>query len=181
MDAVNSVYRAWDRPGAFTSLVVRPIDDTDGKGRSQARNKGLAEKTDWHFLLDADDTMVEDAFTLNDWDAPATFGAVTLNGNLSKDNIFPCSWETLFDSGALGTLSMGCFVRGDLGLRFDERMDAGEDFDFFMRLPGFTKVKEPLVSIGYDVTGARSAKGPRGHKRIDWVQCCNEIIQQYAP
>lgn len=84
--------------------------------------------------------------------------------------------EDLFQHGALGTLSMGCFVRGDLGLRFDESMDIGEDFDFYLRLPSFTKRNKPLVHIGYTEP---SAGGPRGASKVGWLDACAAVIERY--
>lgn len=177
--AVASVRSAWaTHRGPFTEFVVHVVDDTKGElGRSAARNRGMDEApADWHFLLDADDEMYTGAFRLVDLEASATFGAITLLGRRYRRDVWPCTRDTLLARGAHGTLSMGCFVRGDLGLRFDESLDAGEDFDFYMRLPSFTKRLEPLVSIGYDQP---SAGGPRGYESIDWLKACNEAIDRY--
>jgi hypothetical protein len=74
---------------------------------------------------------------------------------------------------------MGFFCRADVArrLRFNEEMDAGEDFDFYMRLDDFTKIATPLVDIGYDLP---SAGGPRGYGRLDWIGACNKIIADYV-
>jgi glycosyltransferase involved in cell wall biosynthesis len=179
--AVASVYAAWVQTrGPFAHMNVTRIQDQEGKlGRSRARNQGMdaaAGHYDWHFLLDADDMMMPDAFSLVDLTAPATFGAVCLNGQKYRWDVQPCTREILLRMGAHGTLSMGCFLKGDLGLRFDEDLDVAEDFDFYMRLPGWTKRKEPLVSIGYNDP---SAGGPRGYEEIDWVKACNRVIHRY--
>jgi hypothetical protein len=131
---------------------------------------------DWHFLLDADDEMAPGAFSLVDLAAPATFGAVCLNGHITPLQA-PLTKADLFRLGAYSTLSMGCFVRGDLGLRFNPLMDLAEDFDFYARLPGFTKRREPLVSIGYS---RPSSIGPRGTGDVDWVSACADVLARYA-
>lgn len=177
--AVASVRRAWKTShGPFSDVRIVTVPDPEGLlGRSRARNQGMDENpADFHFLLDADDEMDMAAFHRVDLDAPATFGAVCLSGRIYRHNIHPCTRETLLERGARGTLSMGCFVRGDLGLRFDETMDVGEDFDFYLRLPGFVKLEEPLASIGYDQP---SAGGPRGYYRTDWLGACNAVIERY--
>lgn len=179
--AVESVMRAWEDEnfrGPFTELQVAPQLDTAGElGRSKARNNGLSIPADYHFLLDADDRMLPTTFSLVDQGSPATFGMVCLDGVVAKNNIVPVTRDLLFKHGAVGTLSMGCFLRGDLGLRFDENIDVGEDFDFYMRLPGFTKLPVPLVSIGYWHT--ESAGGPRTSKNTDWGKACRAAIEPY--
>ncbi len=178
MQAIASAEHAWQQTrGPFTEMRVRPVFDPDGNlGRSRARNLGLEERADWHFLLDADDQMRKYAFSLVDVAQPATFGSVCLDGHTYRGNVHPVTRETLFERGAHGTLSMGLWVRGDLGLRFDEALDVAEDFDFYLRLPGFVKKREALVSIGYKNP---SATGPRGYARIDWVGECNKVIARY--
>ncbi len=174
--AIKSVHEAsWHRVG-FTSVRHVVVSDKDGKlGRSKARNIGMADDADWYFFLDADDRLRGDALTRNDFEAPATFGSLSLNGRPFISNVWPCGWREVALHGARGTLSMGFFVRADLAqrLRFDEAMDRGEDFDFYMRLPGFTKLAEPLVDIGYDLP---SAGGPRGYDSIDWIGICNAVV-----
>lgn len=181
IEAVRSVKDAWIySQGPFSDMTVVPVFDLEGKlGRSAARNQGLDSfPADWHFLLDADDKMMPEALELVDLEVAATFGAVCLNGKVPTNNRYPLSRAQLFTRGPVGTLSMGCFVRGDLGLRFNETMDVGEDFDFYMRLPDFTKRRESLVDIGYskDTPGAG---GPRSSQDCDWTAECWKVIEQY--
>lgn len=178
--AVASVYQAWahDR-GPFSHMDVQRVEDHCGElGRSRARNLGmdLHPRADWFFLLDADDCMVRQAFRRVDLEQPATFGKILLSGISRAHNVYPCTRADLFRHGAHGTLTMGFFVRGDLGLRFNEAMDAGEDFDFYLRLPGFVKISEPLADIGYHQP---SAGGPRGYTQLDWLKVCNGVIDSY--
>jgi len=155
------------------------IDDSRGVlGRSKARNSGM-DDAEWFFFLDADDTMRPDALSLNDFGASATFGAISLDGKIYDKNVYPCGWRELAQHGAEGTLSMGFFCRGDVAraLRFNEDMDAGEDFDFYLRLPDFVKIERPLVDIGYSKP---SAIGPRGYANIDWTGLCNRVIDDFG-
>jgi len=178
--AERSARLAWaTNRGPFKSMRVAVVDDTRGAlGRSAARNRGMNDNpADWHFLLDADDAMMTRAFPLVDLDAAATFGTVWLCGRRYFHDRWPLTRADIGQHGARGTLSMGCFVRGDLGLRFDESMDIGEDFDFYMRLPGWTKRDKPLVNIGYREP---SATGPRSQVNGDWLGACNAVIAKYA-
>jgi glycosyltransferase involved in cell wall biosynthesis len=176
MASVDNAYQD-DR---FSSIRHVVIDDHAGRlGRSHARNIGMGADADWFFFLDADDTMRPDALTLANLRASATFGAISLDGRVIVENVHPCGWRQVALNGARGTLSMGCFVRADVAraLQFNEDIDAGEDFDFYMRLPGFVKVARPLVDIGYNTP---SAGGPRGYDTIDWTEICNDIVARYV-
>ena len=175
--ARQSVMEAWANPGPFRSLNIDLCYDHAGGNRSRARNEGLSKPCDWYFLLDADDRMMREAFSLVDLSAPATFGQIMLDGKRSKRNRHPVTRADLFEHGADGTLTMGFFLRGDLGLRFDETLENGEDFDFYMRLPGFVKVKPPLVNIGYStISGNGKHKGFEG----GWHEACRKVIDSYA-
>lgn len=177
--ANQSVFNAWARgQGPFDYLHVCLVPDHQGLlGRSKARNRALNElDSDWFFLMDADDEMMPDAFSLVDFNHTATFGEIYLSDRNYRNNVWPVTRETLFEKGAKGTLSMGFFLRGDCEVRFDETMDRGEDFDFYMRLPDFVKIQKPLVSIGYDKP---SARGPRGYKKIEWQEICDAVIDRY--
>jgi hypothetical protein len=183
--AARSVGRAWGLDhGPFGEMELVIVPDPEGQlGRSAARNKGMAEHpADWFFFLDADDEMMANAFDLVDLEAPATFGAVVLDGKLLRANRYPgygnpaiCR-RMLAKFGASGTLSMGFFVRADLGLRFDESLDIAEDFDFYMRLPWYVKRHEPLANI-HLYTHPRSG-GPRAAQG-DWTQACRAVIDRH--
>lgn len=174
LQAMESVRLAWQTgPGPFTDhAVVRVMDTFGDLGRSRARNLGMHHNpADFHFLLDADDRMMPEAFALVDLEAPATFGAIWCDGERARGDRHPVTRATLFEHGARGTLAMGCFLRGDLGLRFDETLDNGEDFDFYMRLPGFTKRTEPLVDISY--------RAKRDRRRAGWLEACEAVADRY--
>ena len=164
----------WD---TVQHIVVYDLDGQLGRGR--ARNIGMDCGADWLFFLDADDWMMPDALKRIDLDAPATFGAVAFNGKPTRANVYPCTREQVIEYGGKGTLSMGFFCRADIAqrLRFCEDMNAGEDFDFYMRLPEWTKQHVPLVEIGRFTP---SARGPRGYKELDWHAVCRKVIDGYA-
>ena len=174
-DCIDSVRIEKDRAPKeiWQSVEHKIIDDTEGKlGRSKARNIGMETPADWYFFLDADDRMAKGCLELCDYKSPATFGAIAKIGGEFCYNVFPCGWREVALFGAYGTLSMGFFYRGPL--RFNEALNAGEDYEFYMRLPSFTKVADPLCEIGYR---RNSATGPRGYKRINWIDVCNEQIR----
>lgn len=161
------------RWGVVQHIIVNDCEGTLGRGR--ARNDGMQPGFDWYFFLDADDTMRSDALNLAMPDTQAVFGSLSLNGFKRAKNVHPCGWRELALHGARGTLSMGFFCRADVArrLQFDEALDAGEDFDFYLRLDNFTKLDRPLANIGYDLP---SAIGPRGYVDIDWIGICNAMI-----
>jgi glycosyltransferase involved in cell wall biosynthesis len=177
------------------TLTVRLIEDREGRlGRSRVRNLGVAysPEADWFLFIDADDLCHPEAFVrfekaLNEQpDLIAVFGAVCVQREekapaIIPENVYPLDWDGLIEHGAAGTLSMGCFIRADVAraTRFDESMDAGEDFDFYLRaLEGrpWTKIGEPLVIIRRDVP---SATGPRGYQSLDWRAACQKVIDRW--
>ena len=168
-------------PHSFTEVLHVIVNDTEGKlGRSRARNLGMIE-ADWYFFLDADDIVMPDAPRFVDFvsqPVDAIFGAVQINGRVTAKNLWPCRKEDIYEYGGQGTLCMGFFVKAEVAreVRFDETLDVGEDFDFYMRLPSFYKVKPPLVSVNSKIP---SAIGPRGYKELDWHQTCREVVDRY--
>lgn len=165
--------------GDFESVEHIIVNDPKGElGRSKARNLGIESATaEWLFFLDADDRMMPNALSLNDFRSPATFGAISLDGTIYDQNVYPCTFPDIAVRGANGTLAMGFFCKRSIAerLKWNEDMDAGEDFEFYLRLPNFTKRPEPFVDIGYKHP---SAHGPRGYGRIDWTAICNREIRE---
>lgn len=166
----------------FNEITHVIVNDTEGKlGRSKARNLGMETPADWYFFLDADDIIMPYAPRFIErlgGSYPAIFGAVQINGRVTPKNRFPCDMKVIYEHGAEGTLCMGFFVRGEVAreVQFDESLDKGEDFDFYMRLPGFYKVRLPLVSVNGKIP---SAVGPRGYTELDWHKTCWEVIRRY--
>lgn len=162
----------------FTEIQHVIVNDTKGKlGRSKARNLGMVE-SDWYFFLDADDVIMPYATRFVRGHPVAVFGAVQINGRVPPINKLPCRRDDLFKYGGEGTLCMGFFVRAEVArkVRFDETLDKGEDFDFYMRLPSFCKVKLPLVSVNSKIP---SAVGPKGYEELDWHKTCREVVERY--
>ena len=180
---ITTVENAWNKSqGPFTEIFINAIPDHKGElGRSRARNIGMETDTDWYFLIDADDAMEPDAFSLCLINHDATFGAIKVDGKISKQN-HPCnSFHSVVRHGAEGTLSMGFFLNSIVDLRFNESMDIGEDWYFYIRLVDkydFIKIEEPLVNISLDIP---SAHGPRGYTgEVDWVKIGNKIIDDFT-
>ncbi len=174
--AIESVQVAQNNNTAFSDVRHIVIDDGKGElGRSHARNRGMVDDADWYFFLDADDRMRPDALNMQHFETQAIFGTISLVGPKRTMNVYPCGWREIALHGARGTLSMGFLCRADVArrLQFNETLDAGEDFEFYLRLDDFTKIDRPLVDIGYHLP---SAGGPRGYDNIDWVGICNAFV-----
>ncbi len=169
--------------GCFHEIIHVIVNDTEGiLGRSKARNQGMID-ADWYFFLDADDVIMSYAarmFSKNKKDFAAVFGSVMINGRVSPRNVWPCELGQIRKHKGLGTLSMGFFVKAEVArdMRFNEDLDKGEDFDFYMRLPSFYKGKLPLTSINSKIP---SAGGPRGYEDLDWHVISSEIVDKYLP
>lgn len=186
-DCKASVLDAMDY-AAPASLVHDCIDDTSGElGRSRARNIAAARaKSDWLLLLDADDLLHREAFdelhaaVSADPSIVAVFGAVNTDRfGIVPENKYPLRWADLLRHGPEGTLSMGCFIRSDVFVPFNETMDAGEDFDFYLRVlhnRRWVKIRQPLAIIRRDVP---SATGPRGYESLDWWGACWKVVNEF--
>lgn len=181
-ECVQSVQRAFQgSPGPFDDVLILTVDDSEGRhGRSRARNQAVRQAAEagavWVFFLDADDLLLPAAFQLvSPYVAhyDAIWGAI-LEGQYGAndvvkrtpqvDQIF--SLRQLFDNDPYTTLQMGHFVRTEVALRypFDESLDTGEDFDYYLRVwEAHACVKAPLALFvnrrGAHSTGSRSATG----------------------
>ena len=180
-----SVEAAWRHGrGPFTALSFVAVDDGVGSlGRSRARNLGIdravQEGADWLFFLDADDLMVAGAFDavapfVGDHDA--VWGLIL---GLSPDATRPhlripqiIMMQTLDDLLLFDpflTLQMGHFVRAPVAqaVRFDEARDAGEDFDYYLRL--WTDHRCAKVAREFFINRhARRSTGPRAASAEEW-------------
>ena len=158
---------------------VIPVDDTQGKlGRSKARNIGVRMATaEWVFFLDADDLMHKDVkkaskFTQYD----AIFGLIN-DGKVRIPQARKVDYNTLLKHDPTQTLQMGHFVKRKVALEypFNESMDCGEDFDYYLRLWKYKKcIKIPHTLFvnrrGFHSHGPRSATGKQWTEAVKALQ-----------
>lgn len=181
--------------GKFAEIIPFPIDDPHGKlGRSRARNLGIKKAAEqgieWIFFIDADDFMAPLAFEyvspyLDEYDGiwgaiwPIEKGEPTpkerpyqLPFLLSINDVLSCD--------PFVTLGIGHFVKTSIAVStpFDEKLDTGEDFDYYLRVWKNQKcIKIPLpfsyYRRGYHSLGPRSATGR------DWREQVEKIFGKY--
>lgn len=194
-ECVQSVQRAFQgSPGPFDDVLLLTVDDTEGRhGRSRARNEGVRRAkeagAEWVFFLDADDLLLPDAFrSVTPFAAhyDAVWGAILENQHGSDeivkrapqvDHIY--SLRQLLDNDPVATLQMGHFVKTDVVLRypFDESLDTGEDFDYYLRVwEKHACVKAPL-SLFVNRRGAHST-GPRSANGAQWRVAVHEAMNR---
>lgn len=195
-DCLASIWRAQQHSsGPFDEIIPIGIDDSQGKGRSRARNLGINRakeaNADWIFFIDADDVLVEDTFsTVTDYigQHDAIWGLIF--EQRSPDKV-PAIREPQFRQMSnlmellaydpYQTLQMGHFVRTDQlnNTIFDEEMDFGEDFDYYLRMWSTCRcIKIPqtlfLNRIGH------SAQGPRSGDGLQWRPHVHSVIRNFA-
>jgi FkbM family methyltransferase len=184
-DCRASIEAAWrEHTGPFSELGFCFVDDGRGAlGRSQARNVGVREArnlgADWIFFLDADDLMSPRAFAVfagyvDRFDA--VWGLMAIKPPDVKEHHirFPqaLTLQALPELLLLDpfmTLLMGHFVRTSaaIELPFDESMDAGEDFDYYIRV----WEKYRCIKIAEVLSVNRSdlhSSGPRAATAEQW-------------
>jgi glycosyltransferase involved in cell wall biosynthesis len=183
--ALESIRIATLSKGPFSIVSIRVIDDTNGeKGRSRCRNQAVAESdADWIFFLDADDRMHPDAFRnvqthINTRDA--------IWGNIWEYSNGVAVWryqvpeirsyEELISFDPYVTLQMGHFIKREKFIPFNEDMDCGEDWDYYLKVwmsCDCIKIRDPLFlnQRGIHSTGPRSATG------ADWNKVVGRLIQ----
>lgn len=188
-----SVEAAWAAGhGPFTAFGHTLVDDSAGKlGRSRARNIGVQEATragaQWLFFLDADDLLAKDAFSRfgrygSNYDA--VWGLIA-EGESQDDAPrlrFPQILSlderdelALFDP--FMTLQMGHFVRAAVAAEcpFDETLDAGEDFDYYVRV--WSRYRCAKVPEMFFVNRrGRTSGGPRGASALQWRSAALERL-----
>lgn len=169
-------------PGPFTEMIPVPMPDPAGEyGRSKRRNDGidfaLANNMDWIFFLDADDILVADTFAslspyVEEYDAIFGLIAESTVGTPEQARLRPGQLGPTTDLAQILradpflSLQMGHFVRTSsaAAIRFDESMDTGEDFQYYLALWSqfrCTKIDRVLFinRRGFHSTGPRSADG----------------------
>jgi len=180
---VESVRIATLDKGPFSKVNIRIVDDTKGEmGRSAARNKGVSQSdADWIFFLDADDLMHPDCFRnfVDGYDA--VFGKIVeyANGCIVERYQVPYikTYEELIAFDPYKTLQMGHYVRREAFIPFDEAMDIGEDWDYYLKLwkeHHCLKIDKPLM---INVRGNHST-GPRSGTGRDWGHVVRSMIEE---
>jgi FkbM family methyltransferase len=186
----HSVQRAIENgTGAFSEVHHLIVDDSLGKlGRSKARNigvrKALESGADWIFFLDADDGLLPGAFRCvashldtvdavwgQIWEQP--LGQKTPSPRLPQVRSMD-SLEDLLLWNPFMTIQIGHFVRARIAEKnpFREDLDAGEDFEYYLRVwrsHRAVKIVEPFFvnRRGMPSSGPRSADGDQWRKAVE--------------
>ncbi len=177
--SVEAAFRA--DQGPFSDVMILRIPDPDGAtGRSRCRNVGVEHAiqhgAEWVFFLDADDLMDRDGFAAvrsHVADVDAVFGMIAeqwYGSDVVTLREKQVGATTLLSDILLNdpylTLQMGHFVRARVArsIPFDESMDTGEDFKYYLELwrtHRCCKIGQPLFinRRGAHSTGPRSADG----------------------
>ena len=158
---------------------VIPIDDTQGKlGRSKARNIGVKQATaEWLFFLDADDLMHKDAVKAKKYTEYDAIWGLINDGKVRIPQVRQVDFRTLVRHEPTQTLQIGHFVKRDVAIEypFNETLDCGEDFDYFLRLWRDKRcIKIPHTLFvnrrGNHSTGPRSATGKQWSESVAMMQ-----------
>jgi len=161
---------------------VLPIDDTEGKlGRSRARNIGVKMATaEWIFFLDADDVMHKDAkkakkFTQYD----AIFGLIN-DGKVRAPQVRKVDFKTLLRYPPAQVLQIGHFVKRDVAAKypFDEALNCGEDFDYFLRLWRDRSCIKIPHTLFVNRRG-RHSTGPRASTGQEWSIAVKSLQEKW--
>jgi FkbM family methyltransferase len=192
MDSINRA--SGKNKGKFSEIIPIRIDDLDGSlGRSRARNIGIKKAAehgvDWIYFLDADDLMAPLAFEyvspyLEQYDG--VWGSIwtiergeTLARERPRQLPFLYRIEDVLSCDPFVTLQMGHFVRTSVALAtlFNESLDTGEDFDYYLRVwEKYRSIKIPLPFF-YNRRGFHS-QGPRSATGREWRQQVRNIIKK---
>ena len=183
-------------PGSFVHIEHIFIDDSLGKmGRSHARN--IAVRTaydrgiDWIFFIDADDLMAPNAFEIASlladqydaiWGKICSFDHTNnrideREGQLGETTHLH---DILFNDPYL-TLQMGHFVRTKIALAnpFNEQMDTGEDFDYYLRVWNKYRCIRINAILFINRRGFHSS-GPRSANGSDWRTAVVNVIDRFC-
>ena len=190
-----SVQRAFlMNPGSIAELVYPDLPDPHGKyGRSNRRNLGIdiaqREGCEWILFLDADDLLEPGAFGLlsaHDKEVDALWGAILeTKGNgkaaLRPNQVMPIKdISQILQADPYLTLQMGHFVRTSIAadIRFDERMDTGEDFKYYLEVWKRAKCLKADIPIFVNRRGNHS-KGPRSADGADWRDAVSRVFLEF--
>lgn len=171
--------------GAFENVEKIPVYDLQGSlGRSTARNEGIRLaaklKCDWVFFLDADDLLFDEAFIvaapfLENYDAIWGIICEAPHNRLDQVKIRENQTVPLLEiedflaRDPFVTLQMGAFVRRSVvdRISFDENMDTGEDFKFYIGLwKDYRCIKTNKIFFA-NIRGNHSI-GPRSANGLMW-------------
>ncbi len=185
-----------ERKGSFSEFMPIRIDDLDGRlGRSKTRNSGIKKAVEhgaeWIFFLDADDIMSPPAFEyvspyLSDYDA--IWGSTWVIEKCETEakerpNQLPFlySIEDVLSCDPFVTLQMGHFIKTSVALstQFNETLNTGEDFDFYLRVWKKYRCIKISLPFFYNRRGYHS-KGPRSATGHEWRQNVENIMRRYT-
>ena len=181
--------------GPFDAVELFPVYDLNGElGRSKARNLGVerahAAGCDWVFFLDADDLLFDEAFKsvtdlVHTHDAIWGLICEAPHGRLDAVQRRPdqmpatTSIDDLLMFDPCLSIQMGAFVRTALALeiRFDESMDTGEDFKFYLACWTKYKCVKEKFFLFVKVQGNHST-GSRSTEDVMWRQAVTRQIKE---
>ncbi len=192
----NSVLASFDHsPGIFSELSIISVDDLQGiYGRSRARNSGVKaafeKRADWLFFLDADDLMAPYSFELVSpylLKYDAIWGRIDsfYKGEMAvprQDQVMELGGVIdLLTADPFLTLQMGHFVRTRVAYKtpFDPLLDAGEDFDYYLRVWAKHQCLKIPYPLFFNRRGSHST-GPRSADGAQWRRMVHERFRHYA-
>lgn len=177
--------------GPFDQIVPIGMDDSKGRyGRSNRRNAAVKHAfelgVDWVFFLDADDTLTPNAFEAFERslkrvpDAAGIWGLICESDPREKPFLRDdqpaelASYSEFLATPPWLAIQIGGFVRTSVAAQhpFDENMDAGEDYRFYLDLWSNYKCRKfPEIFFvnhrGQHSTGPRSATGQEWRAKVD--------------
>ena len=196
---LQSINDAWQfSKGPFNQIEIMALWDLQAThGRSKKRNEGIQEAMrlhcEWIFFIDADDLMTKFSFEafskyFENYDGvwgnicEAPFGQLT-KAKLRDEQITKMDqFEELLRFEPYSTIQMGHFIKSHIAneIKFDEEMDIGEDFRYYLRVwQSFKCVKVPEIFFinqrGAHSTGDRSGAGKKWSIAVE-----NEILSKIA-
>ena len=182
------------KKGPFNEIEHFPIYDLDGEvGRSASRNFGVKKAFesgyDWIFFLDADDIMFEDAFDTFTGFADthdAVWGQIVEAQSNELNSVKIRAGQTteidsfrdLLATDPFYSIQMGHFVKTHLAFQhpFDEKMDTGEDFNYYLKLWRSYKCIKSKKIFFLNVRGNHST-GPKSANGVQWRQFVEREIK----
>ena len=193
-EALGSIAQAAKHSqGPFDDIKFIRMEDPEGEfGRSLTRNMGVLEAEEagceWVFFLDADDLMTDHAFVaMEDYmNYDAVWGQiydVKPGENFARrrmEQVPVDSVKDLLNHDPYLTLQMGHFVRTEIALNnpFNVEMDAGEDFEYYLRLwENYSCIKSDKIFF-INRRGLNS-QGPRSANGAVWRKSVKKVIQQH--